>query len=63
MGIWQIRHEGFVMDRELFEREKRYQTMMAIFRGMQKSGILTEADLAVAEKYLREKYQPVFVAF
>ena len=50
------------MGHELFEREKRYQTMLAIFRGMHKNGLLTEADLAVAEKYLREKYQPVFVA-
>ena len=50
------------MDHELFEREKCYQTMMAIFQGMHKKGLLSEADLAVAEKYLREKYQPVFIA-
>lgn len=50
------------MDDALFEREKRYQAMMAIFRGMCKSGILSDADLATAEEYLREKYQPIFVA-
>ena len=50
------------MNNALFEREKRYQAMMAIFREMQNSGILSDADLTVVEKYLREKYHPIFVA-
>ena len=47
------------MKAERFEREKRYQVMMAICRSMQ--GVLSEVDFAAADRFLREKYQPVFI--
>lgn len=50
------------MEKERFERELRYQTMMVICRSLRREGVLSEADLADAEAFLREKYQPIFVA-
>ena len=48
------------MTQERFECEHHYQVMLVVFRNMRKQGILSESDLAVAEKYLREKYRPIF---
>lgn len=49
------------MKAERFEREKRYQVMMAICRSMLRQGVLSEVDFAAADRFLREKYQPVFI--
>lgn len=49
------------MKAERFEREKRYQVMMAICRSMRRQGVLSEVDFAAADRFLREKYQPVFI--
>ena len=49
------------MKAERFEREKRYQVMMAICRNMLRQGVLSEVDFAAADRFLREKYQPVFI--
>ena len=49
------------MKAERFEREKRYQVIMAICRSMLRQGVLSEVDFAAAARFLREKYQPVFI--
>ncbi len=49
------------MKAERFEREKRYQVIMAICRSMLRQGVLSEVDFAAADRFLREKYQPVFI--
>ena len=49
------------MKAERFEREKSYQVMMAICRSMLRQGVLSEVDFAAADRFLREKYQPVFI--
>lgn len=49
------------MKAERFEREKRYQVMMAICRSMLRQGVLSDVDFAAADRFLREKYQPVFI--
>ena len=51
------------MKAERFEREKRYQVMMAICRSMLRQGVLSEVDFAAADRFLREKYQPVFIDY
>ncbi len=50
------------MKAERFERELRYQTMVAVCRAMLKQGVLSQADYEEAERCLRAKYQPVFTA-
>lgn len=61
MGVGQLL-EGDLMKAERFEREKRYQVMVAIYQKMLRQGVLSEEDFAQAERFLREKYQPVFTA-
>ena len=48
------------MTTEQFERETRYQTMIAISRTMVNKGILSQDDFEKVEGFLREKYQPIF---
>ena len=50
------------MTQQLFERELQYQTMMSVCRSMQKKDIMSEKDVAEAERLLNEKYQPIFRA-
>lgn len=50
------------MKAERFEQEKRYQVMMAICQKMLRQGVLSEEDFVWAERFLREKYQPIFTA-
>jgi len=45
-----------------FEREMRYQAMLAISQKMHNEGLLSADDLKLIEGYLREKYQPIFCA-
>ncbi len=49
------------MTAERFEQEKRYQVMMALFRSLLRQGVLSEADFAFADQFLREKYHPIFI--
>lgn len=49
------------MTAERFEQEKRYQVMMALFRSLLRQGVLSEEDVAFADQFLREKYQPIFI--
>lgn len=50
------------MTQQLFDRELQYQAMMSICRSMQKKGIMSDKDVAEAERLLNEKYQPIFRA-
>lgn len=50
------------MTSDQFEREMRYQAMLAIFRTMLGKGLLAKDDFEKIEGYLREKYQPIFCA-
>lgn len=50
------------MTLDLFEREKRYQTMISISRKMLTDGIISKKDFARVEGYLYEKYQPILRA-
>ena len=50
------------MKPERFERELRYQAMVAICRQLLKNGALSQADFDEAERCLRAKYQPIFTA-
>lgn len=50
------------MTSDQFEREMRYQAMMAISQQMLNVGLLSADDLKQIEGYLREKYQPIFCA-
>lgn len=50
------------MKPELFERELRYQTMMAVCRSMRQRGVLSGEELVAVERFLREKYRPLFPA-
>ena len=43
------------MKAKRFEREKRYQVMMAICRNMLRQGVLSEADFDEAE--IKKRYQ------
>jgi len=43
-----------------FEREMRYQAMMAISQQMLNEGILSADDFEKIDGYLREKYRPIF---
>ena len=51
-----------LMSPDHFERELRYQTMLAICRTLMKNGVLSSTDFEEAERYLRAKYQPIFTA-
>ncbi len=49
------------MTAERFEQEKRYQVMMTLCRSLLRQGVLSEADFAFADQFLREKYHPIFI--
>lgn len=42
-----------------FEREMRYQAMMAICLSLRRRGILSEQDFAAAESLLNDQYHPI----
>ena len=50
------------MTEEQFEREKRYQLILAIVRKMVRDDVFSEEDLIEIECMMREKYRPVFCA-
>ena len=50
------------MTQQLFERELHYQAMMSVCRSMQTKGIMSDKDIAEAERLLNEKYKPIFRA-
>ncbi len=47
------------MNDECFEREMRYQTMMAVCLSLRRQGVLSERDFAAAETLLNDKYHPI----
>lgn len=49
------------MTAERFEQEKRYQVMMALCRSLLRQGVLSEVDFVEADRFFREKYQPIFI--
>ena len=50
------------MTEKQFEREKRYQIILAIARKMVAAGVITNADFHEIESMMREKYRPIFYA-
>lgn len=50
------------MTSDQFEREIRYQTMLAISQTMLSKGLLSTDDFEKIDSYLRENYQPIFCA-
>ena len=47
------------MTDEQFDREKRYQASMNMFRTMLKNGLITEEQYAIIDTKMKEKYQPI----
>ena len=47
------------MDMPVFDREQRYQTMIAVSRRMLDSGLISKKDFSRIEEYLNKKYQPI----
>lgn len=45
---------------ERFDRELRYQSIMAVTCKLQETGVLDEKDVARAEKIFNEKYNPIY---
>ncbi|MEA5013428.1 MAG: SHOCT domain-containing protein [Candidatus Limiplasma sp.] len=50
------------MTSDQFEREMRYQAMVAISKTMLNKGIISADDFHRIEGYLQEKYRPIFKA-
>lgn len=50
------------MTQKDFEKEIRYQAMLSICRAMLGSGVISTDEFRSAERFLREKYQPIFFA-
>lgn len=44
------------------EKEIRYQAMISICRAMLGSDVISMDEFRSAERFLREKYQPIFSA-
>lgn len=47
------------MTDEQFDREKRYQASMNMFRTMLKNGLITEEQYAIIDTKMLEKYRPL----
>lgn len=47
------------MNREHFEREKKYQAAVAVARSMLARGVINETDFLRIEERLKEKFKPV----
>ena len=48
-----------VMTEEQFDREKRYQASMSMFRTMLKNGLITEEQYAIIDTKMLGKYRPL----
>ncbi|MEA4896905.1 MAG: SHOCT domain-containing protein [Christensenellaceae bacterium] len=48
------------MTSDQFEREMRYQAMIAISQKMLSEGLLSADDFEKIDDYLREQYRPIF---
>lgn len=48
---------------EQFDREKRYQASMNMFRTMLKNGLITEEQYAIIDTKMLEKYRPLLGTF
>lgn len=47
------------MTEEQFDREKRYQASMSMFRTMLKNGLITEEQYAIIDTKILGKYRPL----
>lgn len=47
------------MTEEQFDREKRYQASMSMFRTMLKNGLITEEQYTIIDTKMLQKYQPL----
>lgn len=47
------------MTEEQFDREKRYQASMSMFRTMLKNGLITEEQYAIIDTKMLGKYRPL----
>lgn len=47
------------MTNEQFDREKRYQASMNMFRTMLKNGLITEEQYAIIDTKMLKKYRPL----
>lgn len=50
---------GKAMTEEQFDREKRYQASMSMFRTMLKNGLITEEQYAIIDTKMLGKYRPL----
>ena len=46
------------MDKEKYEAELHYQTIMATVRKMLENGIIDETDYTIIDTKMKEKYHP-----
>lgn len=56
---WQ-KKECNVMTKEQFEREKNYQTSVALAKNLLRKGIISEKDYRKIDTILIQKYRPIF---
>lgn len=62
--ILQLGSEGVgAMNREQFDREKKYQAALAVARSMLRQNVINEKDFFHIEGKLREKFKPVSGGF
>ncbi len=48
------------MTKEQFEREKNYQTSVALAKNLLRKGIISEKDYRKIDTILIQKYRPIF---
>ncbi|HWR29533.1 MAG TPA: SHOCT domain-containing protein [Negativicutes bacterium] len=51
---------GLRMTKEQFERELRYQTVLAVARTMLTRGLITREEYDACDRKMVEKYNPLF---
>lgn len=51
---------GATMTEDQFERERRYQASMNLFRSMLKTNLITTEQYEVIDTKMLEKYRPLF---
>lgn len=58
-----VSRKGAAMTKEQFEREKKYQTALAVARSMLRQNVINEEDFLRIEARLKEKFNPVLGGF
>lgn len=46
------------MNKDKFEAEKKYQSVMAVAREMLKNGLISKQDYTIIDTNMKQKYQP-----